>query len=67
MARCAGFDADEAGRQSLEECQNLRPAQRPVEGDLSGLGNSLDMKDVLGQVEADNGYLQGVAHLNCRF
>jgi hypothetical protein len=67
VARCAGFDADEAGRQSLEERQHLRPAQRPIEGDLSGLGNSVDMEDVLGQIEADGGNLHGVAPLNCRF
>lgn len=67
VARCAGLNADEAGRQSLEERQHLRPSQRSVEGNLSGLGYSVDLKDVLGQVEADSGNLHGVAPLDRRF
>uniref|UniRef100_UPI0038CC18EB hypothetical protein n=1 Tax=Marinibacterium profundimaris TaxID=1679460 RepID=UPI0038CC18EB len=58
---------DYPGRQSLEERQHLRPTQRPIESDLSGLGNSVDVEDVLGQVEADSGNVHGVAPLSCRF
>jgi len=67
MARCASRDADEAGRKSLEERQHLRPPQRPFEGHFSGLGNSVDMEDGLGQVEAYSGDLNGVVPVSFRF
>lgn len=40
VARCACLDANEAGRKSLEERQHLRPRQRPIEGNFSGLGKT---------------------------
>lgn len=46
--------------------QNLRSAQRSVEGHFAAFCHSVDVEDGLGQDEADSGNLHGVAPLDRR-
>lgn len=52
--RGAGLETDQAGLETLEECQNLAAAQRTVEGNRSFIGDPVDLEDILGQIEADS-------------
>ncbi len=62
VARAAGLHADQTGLELAEERHHLAPAQRPADDNLSRLIDSVDLKNVLGQIEADganihNGWL----------
>src|ERR1700731_4987558 len=57
MRRAARLDADQASRQLSEKWQHLRPSKRPTNNDLTGCINAVDLKNALGQVEADRGNL----------
>ena len=59
MRRAARLDADQARRQLGEERQHLRPSQRLANHDLAGRINAVNLKNALGQVEADRGNLHG--------
>lgn len=50
-------------RQVLEESQKLRAPDRPIREDLSGLGNPMDLENVLGQICANCCNLHWVAFL----
>src|SRR5918998_3065885 len=53
MARAAGLHADKAGRELAEERDHLRSSQSPPDDHLSRAADRVNLKDVLGQVEAD--------------
>src|SRR5215467_14269956 len=53
MRRGAGFDANQAWRQSLEECQDVSSLQLPAQDHLAGRVNSMHLKDRLGDIETD--------------
>ena len=62
VARAARLDTDETGLQLGEERHHLAPAQRSPDDDLAGAVDAVDLKNVLGQIEADgadihNGWL----------
>ena len=62
VMRCpAGLGAYQAGRQLLEERQHLRSSQRLANDDLTGRADTVNLKNVLGQIEADR------AKLYCRW
>lgn len=67
VARCASFDANKAGSKTLKERQYLRPSQGTIEGDFAVVCDPMDLKDVLGQIQADGGNLHGVAPLIGRY
>ena len=47
------LDPDQTRLDTLEEGQNLRPPERAVERDLTLIGDAMNLKDVLGQIQAD--------------
>jgi hypothetical protein len=57
VRRAARLDADQAWRQLRNKCQHLRPAKRRANHNLTGRINAVDLKNTLGQVEADRGNL----------
>jgi hypothetical protein len=57
MRRAARLDADQARRQFGKKWQHLRPPKRLTNHDLAGRINAVDLKNALGQVEADRGNL----------
>jgi hypothetical protein len=60
MMRCGtGLHADEAGLQAFEKVDDLRAAQSPSNDGLSGGVDAVDLKPVLGEIEADGGNLHG--------
>jgi hypothetical protein len=65
MRAAAGFHTNQAGLNPGEEQQQLCPSQRSVEGDLFVFCDPVNLKNVLGQVEADCCNLHGVAPLIC--
>ena len=59
MRRAARLDADQAGRQLGEERQHLRSSQRLANNDLASRIDAVNLKNALGQIEADRGNLHG--------
>ncbi len=59
VARAARLDADQTGLQLGEERHHLAPAQRSADDDLAGVVDAVDLENVLGQIDADGGYLHG--------
>ena len=57
MRGAASFHADEAGGKLGKERQNLRPPQRLADDNVSFSVDGMDLKDALGQIEADGGDL----------
>ena len=53
----AGFHANEARSERLEEAKYLRASQPPLDDDLAGRVDAVNLKPVLGQVETDRGNL----------
>src|SRR6266540_4431623 len=53
MRRSTGFDADEARRQLLKEWQNVPPLELTTNDYITCRVNSVDLKNRLGDVEAD--------------
>jgi hypothetical protein len=49
----AGFDANEAGRKLLEECQDVAALQLTPDYHLAFNVNSMDLKNRFGDVETD--------------
>lgn len=56
MSRAACLHADQARRQTLEECQHIFAPERSVRDDPAGEVYRVDLEDVLGQIKADGGY-----------
>ncbi len=64
MRRAARLHADETKRQLREERQNLRPSQRPPDGDIALRINGMNLENALGQIEADRANLHlGGSHM----
>src|SRR5262245_20141356 len=58
IVRCgAGFHADQAWRQRLEERLHLAAAERPPDHDLLGRVNAVNLEHVLGEIQTDRGNL----------
>ena len=55
VARTAGLDPDKTRRKLAEKWNRLRPFQGSTDDDLTRAADRVDLKDVLGQVEADSG------------
>src|SRR3712207_1389295 len=53
MARAAGLHADQTRRKLAEEWHHLSPSERPSDDYLARAADCVNLKDVLGQVEAD--------------
>ena len=53
MARAAGLHADQARREFCEERDHLSPSERPPDNHFARAGDRVNLKDILGQVEAD--------------
>jgi len=54
MGRATGLKADERSRLFGEERQNLGALQLAPEDNLAGLADPVDLKDVLGNIKADD-------------
>src|SRR6187551_8740 len=54
MRRSAGLDANQAGRQLLEESQNVAPPQLTADNHLAFGISAMDLKHRLGDVETDS-------------
>lgn len=59
VARAAGLHADQAGLEPAEERHHLTTAQRPADNHCAGAVDAVDLKNVLGQIEADGANLHG--------
>ena len=58
VMRCAArHHADRARKQLGEKCRHLRLSKRLANHDLTGRANAVDLKNALGQVQADRGNL----------
>src|SRR5436190_17117377 len=57
MRGAARLDADQAGGQPGKEWQHLRSPKRLTDDNLTGRINTVNLKNTLGQVEADRGNL----------
>jgi hypothetical protein len=57
MRRAASHNADQARGQLGEKWQYLRPPKRLTNHNLAGCINAMDLKNAVGQVEADRGNL----------
>ena len=57
MRRGAGFHADQARRQRLEELQHLAAPQLLANDDLLGRVDAVDLEHVLGDIQTDRGNL----------
>src|SRR3981081_4032080 len=55
VARPARLDAHETWSKSFKKPQHLRPAQRLAHNNFSRAVDGVDLKNVLGQIEADRG------------
>ena len=64
VTRPAGFDPDQARWRAFSERQNLSSAQALVEGNLARLSDPVNLKDILGPIQANGGNLHGVAPLS---
>jgi hypothetical protein len=54
MARAAGFHTYKTWRELAEEWDYLSPSQRSPDNDLARAAERVNLKDALGQVEADS-------------
>jgi hypothetical protein len=63
VARAASFHANQTGLKLGEEPDQLAPTQRAAHDNLSGFINSVDLKNVLGQIKVDSANL----HNGCSF
>ena len=59
MRRAARLDPDEAGWELLEECQHLRASERLADDGLARGVHAMDLKHMLGQVQADRCNVHG--------
>jgi hypothetical protein len=57
MRRAARLDTDQTRRQPGEEWQHPRSTKRLTDNDLAARINAVNMKNVLGQVQADRSNL----------
>jgi hypothetical protein len=57
MRGATRLDADQARRQFGKKWQHLRPPKRLANHSLAGRVNTVNLKNVLGQVEADRSNL----------
>ena len=57
MSRGAGFHADKASRQRLEELQHLAAPQLLTNDDLFSRVDAMDLEHVLGDIQTDRGNL----------
>jgi hypothetical protein len=64
VARATGFDTHKARWHALEKRQNLSSAQASVENDFAISCGAVNLKGVLGQIQADGGNLHGMAPLS---
>src|SRR5665213_3533864 len=58
MARPAGLYPDQAGRELAEEWDHLRPFEGSTDDNLTRAADRVDLKDALGQIEADSSNLR---------
>ena len=65
MRRAARLHANQTSGQLGKKWQHLRPPKRLTNNDLTGRINAVDLKNVLGQVEADRGNLHSGWLLFC--
>jgi hypothetical protein len=63
VARAAGFDPNETRIKAFKKRQHLSSSKSPIERDLSAIGDTVNMKNVLGQIQADRCNLHWVAPL----
>jgi hypothetical protein len=61
MRRRAGFHANKASRQRLEELQHLAASQLPANDDLLGCVDCMNLKHVLSDIQTDRCNLHGAA------
>lgn len=54
MGSAAGFHADKAGREFAEELDQLLAPQLSRDNDLAALVDAMDLKNVLGEINADS-------------
>jgi hypothetical protein len=59
VARAAGLHTHQTRLQLAEERDHLAPAQRPADDHLAGVVNTVKLKHVLGQIEADSANIHG--------
>src|ERR1022692_4543376 len=66
MCRGAGFHADKAWRQSLEELYQLAAAKLLSDGDLLSRVDAVNLEHVLGDIQTDRGnmHVDGSPHVN---
>jgi hypothetical protein len=55
MARAAGLNADKTGRKLAEERYHLATTQCPSDNNSARLINAMDLKNVLGEINAHRG------------
>jgi|SRR5580692_6384497 hypothetical protein len=65
MRRAARLDPDKARRQLGKERQHLRPSQRLADNDLTGRINAVNLKNALGQIQANGSNLHDGWLLAC--
>jgi|TARA_R100000773_G_C4213616_1_gene112628 hypothetical protein len=63
MTGTASLHANQTGWEFLKECEQLRAPQSLVESDFAILSHSVNLKDILGQIEDDCCNLHWVAPL----
>jgi hypothetical protein len=63
VACATGLHPHEAWLKAFEKHQNLRPPEGAIERDLATIGDTVDLKNVLGQIKADCCNLHWVALL----
>ena len=61
MSRCAGFHANQARRQCLEELQHLAAPQLLANDDLLGHVDPVNLEHVLGDIQTNRCNLHGLA------
>src|SRR5215471_19134022 len=59
MRRAASLNADQTRRQSLKECQHLRPLQLPPQYCLASCIDPVQLEDPFADVQTDCGNLHG--------
>lgn len=63
VAGSTGLNANQTWLKAFKKCQNLRPSQSTIERNLTILINTVDLKNVLSQIEADCCNMNWVAPL----
>jgi hypothetical protein len=59
VARAARLHADQARLQLAEQRQHLTPAQRPADDHLARVVNTMDLKNVLREIETYGANIHG--------